>query len=179
MYYQSLPLNFKKTMIIQNLFKSILLKHILFIYYFLFIFIPVNLFMLLKLFSKSLNYENYYFDFSTMTLISLYGIIIFSIKLTNPINFRFFLNIILCNKDYIKEFESSLNNENDIYMNNIYMNNLHQNLTDKKKNDMNMHLNELTYGIINESQDEKKTSFDFSKNSSIKIDIKEKKKGKF
>jgi hypothetical protein len=110
-----------------------------------------------------------------MTLLSLYGIIIFSNKLLNPKNFEFFLYIILCNKDYDykKEYESSLKNKN-----NIYMNNLHYSLTDKKENDMNKYLNDLTYGIISESLDEKNTSFDLGKKSPIKlgIDIKEKNK---
>jgi hypothetical protein len=53
-----------------------------------------------------------------MTLLSLYGTFIFIVKLTEPITRHFFLRFILCNKDYIKEYEplmrtSNLNVSND------------------------------------------------------------------
>ena len=106
------------TLIIKKLFQSLVARHIIFIFYFLISFVPINFMMILKFIFRLLELSNFYLSFITMTLLSFYGTFIFIIKLTEPITRHFFLSFILCNKDYIREYEplmrsSNLNVSND------------------------------------------------------------------
>ena len=101
----------ERTLIIKNLFQSLIFRHILFILYFLFIFVPVNLMMNIKYMFRIVNFEHFYLNFITMTLISFYGSFIFIVKLTDPIMRDFLLSIILCSKKYIKEYELLMKRE--------------------------------------------------------------------
>ena len=101
----------ERLLIIKNLFQSLVFRHILFILYFLFTFVPVNLMMMIKYMFRIVNFEHFYLNFITMTLISLYGTFIFAVKLSEPIIRDFLLSSILCNKSYIKEYEPLLKND--------------------------------------------------------------------
>ena len=101
----------ERTLIIKKLFQSLIFRHILFILYFLFIFVPANLMMNVKYMFRIVNFEHYYHNFITMTLISFYGTFIFLVKLSDPIMRDFLLSIILCNKKYIKEYEPLMKDE--------------------------------------------------------------------
>ena len=103
----------ERTLIIRKLFQSLIFRHLLFIFYFLFIFIPANFMMIIKYIFRVISFENYYLNFITMTLISLYGCFIFIIKLTDPIMRHFLLSIILCNKNFIKDYEPLLRKEKE------------------------------------------------------------------
>lgn len=96
----------EKTLIIKKLFQSLIFRHMLFIFYFLFIFVPVNLMMMVKFMFRFYNFENFYINFITLVLISLFGTFIFIVKLTDPIMRDFLFSIILCDKKYIKEYET-------------------------------------------------------------------------
>ena len=109
----------QKIITLKELFNSINFRYILYIAYFLVIFVPVNILILLKYTLLFLNFQNFYVEFFTMTLISLYGIFIFSIRLTSPKIFNFFMNIILCNKKFIKGSEPLIENNNNILDNNM------------------------------------------------------------
>ena len=102
----------ERTLVIKRLFQSLIFRHMLFIFYFLFIFVPVNLMMMVKYMFRVYTFENFYVNFITLTLISLYGTFIFVVKLTESIIRDFLLSIILCNKSYIKEYESLLKKDN-------------------------------------------------------------------
>ena len=110
---QSFPLTSpdERTLIIKKLFRSLIFRHILFILYFLFIFVPVNLMMNIKYMFRIVNFEHFYLNFITMTLISFYGTFIFIVKLSDPIMRDFLLSIILFNKKYIKEYEPLMKKE--------------------------------------------------------------------
>ena len=101
----------ERTLIIKKLFQSLILRHILFILYFLFIFVPANLMMMIKYMFRIVNFEHFYLNFVTMTLISFYGTFIFLVILTNPIMRHFTLSVILCDKRYIKEYEPLMQKE--------------------------------------------------------------------
>ena len=108
----------ERTLILKKLFQSLIFRHILFILYFLFIFVPANLMMNVKYMFRIVHFEHFYHNFITMTLISFYGTFIFIVKLTDPIMRDFLLSIIFCNKKYIKEYEplmkkEKLNSSND------------------------------------------------------------------
>jgi len=103
----------ERTLIIKKLFQSLIFRHLLFIFYFLFIFIPVNLMMIIKYIFRVLTFESYYVNFIAMTLISFYGSFIFIVKLTDPIMRHFLLSVILCNKNYIKDYEPLLRKEKE------------------------------------------------------------------
>jgi hypothetical protein len=114
-----------------------------------------------------MNFENFYSEFIIMILISLYGLFIFCVKLlTNPITLNYFLSIVLRNKNYIKEYEKSNGNEND-----IFNNNLTENLTE----DIPKQLDKLTYGnkdiLCDENEEEfkKKSSFELKNKIEMKI----------
>jgi hypothetical protein len=59
-----------------------------------------------------INFENFYINFITMTLISFYGCFILLVKLNEPIMRNFILSIILCNKEYIKDYEPLIKKDN-------------------------------------------------------------------
>ena len=103
----------ERTLIIKKLFQSLIFRHLLFIFYFLFIFIPANFMMIIKYIFRVPSFEHYYLNFITMTLISLYGSFIFIVKLTDPIMRHFLLSVILCNKNYIKDYEPLLRKEKE------------------------------------------------------------------
>ena len=160
---QSLTLSRKSIESFKKIINSIVFIYLLFIIYFLIIFVPANILILLKYISFSMNFENFYSEFIIMIFISLYGIFIFCIKLlTDPVTMNYFLSIILRNKSYIKEYE--LNNGN---CNDIFNNNLTENLTAKIPNQ----LDKLTYGNkdINEEEFKKSTSFDLKNKIEMKI----------
>ena len=102
----------ERTLIIKKLFQSLIFRHIIIILYFLFTFIPVNLMMIMKFVFGFINFENFYLNFITMTLISFYGCFILLVKLNEPIMRNFILSIILCNKEYIKDYEPLIKKDN-------------------------------------------------------------------
>ena len=102
----------ERTLIIKKLFQSLIFRHIIIILYFLFTFIPVNLMMIMKFVFGFINFENFYINFITMTLISFYGCFILLVKLNEPIMRNFILSIILCNKEYIKDYEPLIKKDN-------------------------------------------------------------------
>ena len=118
----------ERTLIIKKLFQSLIFRHILFILYFLFIFVPVNLMMNIKYMFRIVNFEHFYLNFITMTLISFYGTFIFLVKLTDPIMRDFLLSIILFNKKYIKEYEPLMKKEKL----NVSNDDLNESLNDEK-----------------------------------------------
>ena len=103
----------EKDLIKKKLFQSLVVRHILFIFYFLITFVPINFMMILKYIFRLIEFKNYYLSFTTMTLLSFYGVFIFIIKLTEPITRHFFLSFILCDKEYIKEYEPLMREENN------------------------------------------------------------------
>ena len=164
---QSLSLSRKSIENIKQIINSIVFIYLLFIIYFLIIFVPANILILLKYFSFSMNFENFYSEFIIMILISLYGIFIFCVKLLkNPITLNYFLSIVLRNKNYIKEYEKSNGNENDIFNNN---------LTEHLAEDIPKQLDKLTYGnkdiLCDENEEEfkKKSSFELKNKIEMKI----------
>ena len=102
----------ERTLIIKKLFQSLVARHIMFIFYFLITFIPINFMMILKYIFRIVELRNFYLSFITMTLLSFYGVFIFIIKLTEPIIRHFFLSYLLCNKKYIKEYEPLMRKDN-------------------------------------------------------------------
>ena len=102
----------ERTLIIRKLFQSLVARHIIFIFYFLVTFVPINFMMILKYIFRLFELSNFYLSFITMTLLSLYGTFIFSIKLTEPITRHFFLSFFLCDKGYIKEYEPLMRTSN-------------------------------------------------------------------
>ena len=102
----------ERTLIIRKLFQSLVARHILFLFYFLITFVPINFMMILKYIFRLVFLSNFYLSFITMTLLSLYGTFIFIIKLTEPIIRHFFLSYFLCNKKYIKEYEPLMSKSN-------------------------------------------------------------------
>lgn len=160
---QSLTLSRKSIESFKKIINSIVFIYILFIIYFLIIFVPANILIILKYISNSLNFENFYSEFIIMIFISLYGIFIFCVKLlSDPVTMNYFLSIILRNKSYIKDYELNYGNCNDIFSNNIT-----ENLTAKIPNQ----LDKLTYGNkdINEEEFKKSTSFDLKNKIEMKI----------
>lgn len=161
---QSLSLSRKSLQSFKKIINSIVFIYILFIIYFLIIFVPANILILLKYISFALNFENYYSEFIIMVLISLYGIFIFCVKLlTNPVTSNYFLSIVLRNKNYIKDYGKTDVNENDIFNNN---------LTENLAEDIPKQLDKLTYGnkdIICEEEYKKTTSFDLKNKIEMKI----------
>ena len=109
---QTFSLTSPNEIITKKLFQSLVTRHILFIFYFLITFVPINFMMILKYIFRLLELSNFYLSFITMTLLSLYGVFIFIIKLTDPITRHFFLSFILCNKDFIKEYEPLMRKDN-------------------------------------------------------------------
>ena len=102
----------ERTLIIRKLFQSLVARHIIFIFYFLVTFVPINFMMILKYIFRLYELKNFYLSFTTMTLLSLYGVFIFVVKLTEPIIRHFFLSFILCNKSFIKEYEPLMRKSN-------------------------------------------------------------------
>ena len=100
------------TLIIKKLFQSLVARHIMFIFYFLITFIPINFMMILKYIFRIVELRNFYLSFITMTLLSFYGVFIFIIKLTEPIIRHFFLSYLLCNKKFTKEYEPLMKKDN-------------------------------------------------------------------
>lgn len=160
----SLSLSRKSIESIKQIINSIVLIYILFIIYFLIIFVPANILILLKYISFSLNFENFYSEFIIMVLISLYGIFIFCVKLlTNQVTLNYFLSIVLRDKSYIIDYAKTDGNEND-----IFNNNLTENLTE----DIPKRLEKITYGnkdILNVEEFKKSTSFDMKNKIEMKI----------
>jgi len=161
---QSLSLSRKSIQSFKKIINSIVFIYILFIIYFLIIFVPANILILLKYISFALNFENFYSEFIIMVLISLYGIFIFCVKLlSNPVTMNYFLSIVLRNKSYIKDYGQTDVNENDIFNNN---------LTENLAVDIPKQLDKLTYGnkdIICEEENKKRTSFDLKNKIEMKI----------
>ena len=169
MYYirvknnQSFSLNRKSIESFKQIINSIVFIYILFIIYFLIIFVPANILIILKYISISLNFENFYSEFIIMILISLYGLFIFCVKLlANPVTLNYFLSIVLRNKSYIKDYGKTDGNDND-----IFNNNLAENLTVNMPNQ----LEKLTYGSkdINEEVLKNRKSFDLKNKIEMKI----------
>ena len=102
----------EKDLIKKKLFQSLVARHILFVFYFLITFVPINFMMILKYIFRLIELKNYYLSFITMTLLSFYATFIFIIKLTEPITRHFFLSFIMCNKEYIKEYEPLMRKDN-------------------------------------------------------------------
>ena len=102
----------ERRLIITKLFQSLVARHILFLFYFLITFVPINFMMILKYIFRFLELKNFYLSLTTMTLFNFFGAFIFIIKLTEPIIRHFFLSYLLCNKKYIKEYEPLMNNDN-------------------------------------------------------------------
>ena len=160
---QSFSLNRKSIESFKKIINSIVFIYILFIIYFLIIFVPANILIIMKYISISLNYENFYSEFIIMILISLYGIFIFCVKLlTNPVTLNYFLSIVLRNKSYIKDYGKTDRNDNDIFNNNLV-----ENLTV----DIPNKLEKLTYGSkdINEEVLKNRKSFDLKNKIEMKI----------
>ena len=160
---QSFSLNRKSIESFKQIINSIVFIYILFIIYFLIIFVPANILIILKYISISLNFENFYSEFIIMILISLYGLFIFCVKLlANPVTLNYFLSIVLRNKSYIKDYGKTDENDND-----IFNNNLAENLTVNIPNQ----LEKLTYGSkdINEEVLKNRKSFDLKNKIEMKI----------
>ena len=160
---QSFSLNRKSIESFKQIINSIVFIYILFIIYFLIIFVPANILIIMKYISISLNYENFYSEFIIMILISLYGIFIFCVKLlANPVTLNYFLSIVLRNKSYIKDYGKTDGNDNDIFNNNLV-----ENLTV----DIPNKLEKLTYGSkdINEEVLKNRKSFDLKNKIEMKI----------
>ena len=160
--YESVSLIRQNILSIKELFKSIVFRHILYICYFLIIFVPVNILFILKNISSKLNFQNYYFEFIIMTLISLYGIFIFCVRLTNKNIYNLFLNIILCDKKNQKELEPLLDNKD----------NINNNSKEKYVEKISVDLDKLTYGnknMPNEIENKKTTSFKLENTIEMKI----------
>ena len=102
----------ERTSFIKKLFQSLIFRHILFIWYFLIVFIPVNFTMLIKYIFGFINFENYYLNFMTLTLISLNGCFIFMVKVTDPLMKNFILSVICCRKDFLIDYEEFICKEN-------------------------------------------------------------------
>ena len=96
----------------EKLFQSLIVRHILFIFYFLITFVPINFLMILKYIFRLSHLQNFYLSFLTMTLLSLYGTFTFINELTEPIFRHFFLSFVLCDKKYIKEYEPLMRESN-------------------------------------------------------------------
>ena len=103
----------ERDLIKKKLFQSLVARHILFVFYFLITFVPINFMMILKYIFRLFELKNFYLSFSTMFLLSFYGIFIFIVKLTEPITRHFFLSFILCDKKFIKDYEPLMRKDND------------------------------------------------------------------
>ena len=102
----------ERSLFIRKLFQSLVFRHILCIWYFLIVFVPVNFTMIVKYIFGFSNFENYYLNFMTLTLTSLNGFFIFTVKLTDPLMQNFILSVICCKKDFLIGYEESICKEN-------------------------------------------------------------------
>ena len=84
---------------IRKLFKQLINRHLFFIIYFLIANLPMSICMIIRTIFNYENFESFYLNFFCLSLISLYGLLIFGIKLTDPVMREFLYNIIFWNND--------------------------------------------------------------------------------
>ena len=93
---------------IKKLFKQLITRHLIFIIYFLIANLPMTICMIIRTIFNYDNFESFYLNFFCMSLISLYGLLIFGIKFTDPVMRQFLYNIFFWNYDIgIMSHESS------------------------------------------------------------------------
>ena len=102
----------ERTLFIKKLFQSLIFRHILIIWYFLIVFVPVNFTMIIKFIFGFINFENYYLNFMTLTLVSLNGFFVFAVKINDPLMKSFILSVICFKKDFLVDYEEFICKEN-------------------------------------------------------------------
>ena len=84
---------------IKELFEQLINRHLIFIIYFLIANLPMTICMIIRTIFNYDNFESFYLNFFCMSLISLYGLLIFGINLTDPIMREFLYRIFFWNND--------------------------------------------------------------------------------
>ena len=141
---------------IKDIFFYVVVRYVFLISYFLVIFIPCDIIMIIKYFYRFLNAENYYINFFIMMLLNFSGCFMFFCQLTDPLMRGFILSIIFLNRtNFIENYKENL-------------------LKDKLEDDSFMSMSSYyDSGKINQSVLNRLTSFTYdkmaSKNSLIKL----------
>ena len=89
----SLSTDISRENIIKQIFTSVIQRHILYICYFIICLLPSNICLIIKEVFDYDKFSNYFLEFITLTLISLYSTFILLVKLTDPIIKSFLCNI--------------------------------------------------------------------------------------
>ena len=115
---------------IKNIFNSVININISFIIYFLVTFTPTNIAMIFRYILSDTNFQIYFIDFMTILLICFSGTFILCLRLLDPLIRRFFINLILFNREFITKYKEHLlkekqmnesfisNSLNDTFLNN-------------------------------------------------------------
>ena len=106
--FLTLSIDDSRNIAIRRLFKQLIYRHLVFIIYFILSYFPMTICMIIRTIFNYENFESFYLNFFCLSLISLYGTLIFCIKLTDPVMRGFLYNIIFWNKDIgVMSHESS------------------------------------------------------------------------
>ena len=141
---------------LKNIFNSVISRNIAYICYFLLAFIPENIIMLLKYCFNKNNIKCYFIHLIIISLISFFGSFLFLVKLFDPLIRNFIINLLLFNREFIDNFNTSPNTMNTllidnnnnfnrnkskpktaIFKNNININNFHKKSFSPKKQFIN------------------------------------------
>ena len=93
---------------IKNIFNSVISRNISFVCYFLITFTPTNIIMIIKYNLGKSNFHCYYIDYFVIMLISFNGTFLFFVRLFDPLMRNFIINLVLFNREFIKNYEENL-----------------------------------------------------------------------
>ena len=93
---------------IKNIFNSVININISFIIYFLVTFTPTNIAMIFRYILSYTNFQVYFIDFMTILLICFSGTFILCLRLLDPLMRRFFINLILFNREFITKYKEHI-----------------------------------------------------------------------
>ena len=93
---------------IKNIFNSVINRNISFIIYFLVTFTPTNIAMIFRYILSYTNFQVYFIDFMTILLICFSGTFILCLRLFDPLMRRFFINLILFNREFITKYKEHI-----------------------------------------------------------------------
>ena len=100
--------NEERNIKLKNIFNSVIARNISFVCYFLITFAPTNIIMIIKFILGKSNLQCYFIDYFVILLISFNGTFLFFVRLFDPLMRNFILNLLLFNKEFIKNYREHL-----------------------------------------------------------------------
>ena len=100
--------NEERNIKLKYIFNSVITRNISFVCYFLITFAPTNILMIIKFLLGISNIQCYIIDYFVIMLISFNGTFLFLVRLFDPLMRNFIFNILIFNKEFIKNYKEHL-----------------------------------------------------------------------